>query len=187
MIALFGKVPARRDFVARDLPSSVLEPLERWLQHGVAQSRDTLGNAWMDAYLAAPLWRFWWGREVIGTGLTGVMMPSVDAMGRYFPLLALRLAHRGCDITLPSEATADWYDAVETALLGALDQTKTLSSLLDDLSAIPDQLDATPLDVTGTLWWTLGGERHPPRRMAHDHLPPHTAFTDMLTAPATQS
>ncbi len=130
MLALFGKLPARRDFIARGVPNPVLERIEPWLQEAMAQSRATLGAAWLPAYLAAPLWRFWWSASAAGSGAAGVLMPSVDKVGRYFPLMALELAPHGRDLAAPRRDHAPWFERVETALLTALSHDATLDALL---------------------------------------------------------
>ena len=186
MIALFGKLPARRDFIARNVPGPVLEVVEPWLQESLAQSRESLGKGWLETYLAAPMWRFWWARSLAGAGAAGVLMPSVDRMGRYFPLLGLALAPREADFALPSAADDGWYMALETALLAALDEAATLEGLLDALAALP----AAPAvagggeRVDGSLWWTIGDGGAAPRKAAFAGFPPPTAFAGMLGAPA---
>src|ERR1700722_2970157 len=58
---LYGKLPAKRDFVAANTPRRFLEVWEPWLQAGVATSKQVLGEGWSEAYLNAPIWRFWRG------------------------------------------------------------------------------------------------------------------------------
>lgn len=189
MIALFGKLPARRDFIARDVPNPVLEVVEPFLQGGLAQSRESLGKGWLDAYLAAPMWRFWWAQPLAGVGIAGVMMPSVDRVGRYFPLLAMALAPRGFDIALPSAGDDAWYLALETALLDALDETATLDDLLARLAALPAAPPLAPAGaaLSGSLWWTLGGTGMAPRRAAYAGFPPPTAFAELLFSAADKA
>ncbi|WP_244818026.1 type VI secretion system-associated protein TagF [Caballeronia sp. Lep1P3] len=83
----FGKLRSNGDFVTRRLPASFVVPWDAMLQAGLVASRDALGSAWLDAYLTAPVWCFALAGDVIGSGAwAGVLMPSVDAAGRYFPL-----------------------------------------------------------------------------------------------------
>lgn len=181
MIALFGKLPARRDFIARNVPNPVLERVEPWLQESLAQSRETLGKDWLGAYLAAPIWRFWWARSLAGAGAAGVLMPSVDRVGRYFPLVAFALAPRDADFALPSPAGDPWYLALETALLAALDETATLDALIADLAALPAPPALAPQaePLAGSLWWTIP-EGAAPQKAAYPAFPPPGAFTQML-------
>ncbi|MEM8551147.1 MAG: type VI secretion system-associated protein TagF [Pseudomonadota bacterium] len=187
MLALFGKLPARRDFIARNVPNPVLERLEPWLQEAVAQSRETLGPAWLNAFLTAPLWRFWLSRSLLGAGVAGVIMPSVDQVGRYFPLTAFAIAAEGTDHAPPEQSHEAWYGALETALLGALSQDTALQNLVDALNTAPPPPPPVADAPAGSLWWTIGGPDHPPRRAAYPAMPPPYAFTQMLraeTAPA---
>ncbi len=62
---LFGKLPAKRDFIAIAVPRAVLNAWEPWIQEGLSASRLALGDTWIEAYLRAPIWRFW-----LGAGLT---------------------------------------------------------------------------------------------------------------------
>lgn len=186
MIALFGKLPARRDFIARNVPGPVLEVVEPWLQESLAQSRESLGKGWLELYLAAPMWRFWWARSLAGAGAAGVLMPSVDRMGRYFPLLGFVLAPREVDFALPSAADDGWYLALETALLSALSEAATLEGLLDELALLPPApgVKAEGERVDGSLWWTVGDGSAATRKAAWPGFPPPAAFAGMLGAPA---
>ncbi len=119
---IFGKYPAKRDFVAYNLPRPFLSLWEEWLQTSVAASRSELGAAWQEAFLKAPLWRFWIGSGLSGATVAGVMMPSVDGIGRYFPLTICACAPEGKIIEPPMlDPMEAWYAAAETALLRVLD------------------------------------------------------------------
>ena len=84
----YGKLPARGDFVARGLPRDFTRPLDAWLSEAVAGSREVLGQErWLAAYLVAPVWRFSLPPGACGpAAAVGLLLPSVDRTGRYFPL-----------------------------------------------------------------------------------------------------
>jgi len=129
---LFGKMPSKRDFIALNAPRGFLGPFETWLQLGVATSKESLGEAWRELFLQAPIWRFWIGQNIFGSNVAGVMMPSVDGVGRYFPLSAFAVASVGTEVVSPLEGnTDDWYQATENLLLTTLD---------DGFSDTPEQL-----------------------------------------------
>lgn len=118
----FGKLPARGDFVGRRLDQSFRTAFDGWLQKSIATSRRQLGGAWLPAYLNTPIWRF-----VLGPGLCGevpalgVMMPSVDRVGRYFPLVvAVQLPGCLSPGTLFHSARP-WFDEAEQLILRTLD------------------------------------------------------------------
>ncbi len=84
----FGKLPARGDFVSRRLDHKFRAGFDEWLQKSIAISQRQLGEGWLPAYLNAPIWRFVLGPDLCGEApAIGVMMPSVDRVGRYFPLV----------------------------------------------------------------------------------------------------
>ena len=81
----YGKLPGLGDFAARRLDKAMVGVWDGWLQDGLQALRQQPG--WLDAYLQSPVWCFALGAGVLGPQRwLGVMMPSVDAVGRYFPL-----------------------------------------------------------------------------------------------------
>ena len=118
----FGKIPARGDFVARRLDHAFRTGFDTWLQRSIDVSRRQLGQAWLPAYLNAPL-----GRCIGGPGrcgpeaALGVMMPSVDRVGRYFPLvLAAQLPDCLSPVSMFRSARP-WFEAAEQLILTSLD------------------------------------------------------------------
>lgn len=95
---LFGKLPASGDFVTLDVDPGVREPLDGWLSEGMA---DLAGRPeGLSHYLVAPVWRFWCAPGVLGPApVCGLVMPSVDRVGRYFPLCVVK---RGAGPDSPS-------------------------------------------------------------------------------------
>lgn len=119
----YGKFPELGDFVNRRLPKEFLDSWDGWLQGAIASSREQLGENWLNVYLTSPIWRFVLSRGLCGEyPWFGLMMPSVDRVGRYFPLtLACRLP---LDANLLRVATdgAGWFEMGEKVILGALDE-----------------------------------------------------------------
>jgi type VI secretion system protein ImpM len=120
-LGFYGKLPARGDFVTRRLPRGFVEPWDAWLQSGLASASDQLRENWPALYLEAPLWRFLVGAGVCGNeAVAGVVMPSVDSVGRYFPLT---LAAPMANCLAPTRTVVDgaaWYERVEELALSAL-------------------------------------------------------------------
>lgn len=140
----FGKLPALGDFVERALPAEFVTPWDAWLQRAIAASRAGLGEQWLDIYLTSPLWRFVLGAGPCGArAWAGVMMPSVDRVGRYFPLTVATPLPAGSDPFVLLEAHDAWFGAVEALLLGALDAEQLDP---DDFAA---ELAALPPPVGG--------------------------------------
>jgi type VI secretion system protein ImpM len=85
-----GKLPSLGDFASRRLPPAFIEAWDGWLASGLAALRQSDAERWLDGYLASPIWRFLLlpGALPGASGQTpwaGVLMPSVDRAGRYFP------------------------------------------------------------------------------------------------------
>jgi type VI secretion system protein ImpM len=129
---LFGKLGARRDFIALATPRSFLEAWEPWVQSSMSASRYQLGDRWQQAFLTAPVWRFWLGAEICGTTVVGAIMSSLDGMGRYYPLTLHAIADADTPISPPDVDTLDeWFGLAESLLLSTLAQDATF----EDISA----------------------------------------------------
>ncbi len=123
----FGKLSCLGDFASRRLPGDFMRACDGWLASGIETSRAQLGDRWLDTYLTSPLWRFAWAPGIVDAQWWfGVLMPSVDKVGRYFPLLVAlpreRAPHDG-------EALArleQWFAEVSEAALGTLHAGATL-------------------------------------------------------------
>lgn len=149
---LFGKVPQKRDFLAVNLPDAILHPFETWLQTSLAASRGAIGRRWEEFYLVAPIWRFWIGPGVFGAGCAGAMAPSVDAVGRFFPLAIVHWDGAAGMAPPPLlDPAEDWYGAIDKRLLQVLAETGPdyLEALLDGLEAPPSSAVPDPDRTTG--------------------------------------
>lgn len=120
----FGKLPGMGDFAHRRLPEPFRAVWDQWLQRGMARLRDRHAD-WTERYLEAPIWCFALGRQVAGErAWIGVLMPSVDGVGRYFPFaLAMEL-----DEAVPEQlegaalaAALQWWAHATQAALEGLD------------------------------------------------------------------
>ena len=134
---LFGKLPAKRDFIGTNASRRFLEVWEPWLQASVATSKQMLGDAWIDAYNRAPIWRYWLGADFCGETMIGALMPSVDGVGRAFPLCIF--VGEG-DASLPPpelEPNDAWFEAAEAVLLEALEPGAALELIAEKVTALP--------------------------------------------------
>lgn len=86
-VGLYGKLPTHGDFLRRRVADDFVAVWDDWLQQCIAQSRATLGESWLETYLTSPVWRFSLAPGACGAAaVAGVLAPSVDRVGRYFPL-----------------------------------------------------------------------------------------------------
>jgi type VI secretion system protein ImpM len=137
---LFGKLSAKRDFIALATPRAFLEIWEPWVQASLSASRHQLGEGWQQAFLTTPVWRFWLGAAICGTTVTGAIMPSLDGVGRYYPLTLHAVADAAAPIVPPdSDAQEEWFGMAENFLFSTLDR----ETVFEDVSAALDRL-ATP-------------------------------------------
>jgi type VI secretion system protein ImpM len=144
--SLFGKLAAKRDFIALFAPRDFLNAWEPWMQGCVSASRDNLGDSWQQAYLTAPIWRFWLGVDICGASVVGAFMSSLDGVGRYYPLTLFAYADAGNAIAPPDvDAHDEWLGAGEDLLLSTLDKNITFEAIAGAL----DQLAAPAQQPTG--------------------------------------
>lgn len=168
----YGKLPTNGDFVTRRLPSSFIEPWDAWLNAMITGSRERLGDAWRDAFLRAPAWRFVLAPGVIGLeGWAGLIAPSVDSVGRCFPLtVASGLPCGSIDPLATLVRAHNWYAEVEPVVSVALSPDAEIGIFDAQLAnrRFPGQLVAMPEETEETipphargqraLWIPLGPE-----------------------------
>lgn len=86
-VGFYGKLPSHGDFLSRRVSEAFIDPWDAWLRDSLAASHAALGPQWLDVYLTSPAWRFVCAAGVCGPApVAGVLAPSVDRVGRYFPL-----------------------------------------------------------------------------------------------------
>jgi type VI secretion system protein ImpM len=142
----YGKLPSLGDFASRRLEGEFIPTWDAWLQVVLQATRGSFGESWLDSYLTMPIWRFVLLPGLVGpNGWAGVLMPSVDRVGRHFPLTLV--------VPLSSYAAAahavfrgaDWFGRLEEAALGALDPMRGLDefdlSVVDRAFTVPQSAD----------------------------------------------
>jgi len=132
---LFGKVPQQADFVSHHLAEEYTEYWHTWLQSSMSVSREQLGDDWLNYFLTSPVWNFAIGPGICSPSvITGVMIPSMDEVGRYFPLT---LAHAGSHLVWDAYLNGrEWYQSLEAAALKALDETTGYTHLIEVLESL---------------------------------------------------
>jgi type VI secretion system protein ImpM len=178
----YGKLPSRGDFVQAGLPRDFVAPWDRWWQHALAAARDA-DPGWVDAWLEAPIWRFRLAQGVCGTAaVLGAWMPSVDRVGRYFPLT---VAMTGPEAALPDAFATDFLDLAEAAALEALAHDLDPAVLAARVAAACGGGAQEPTRQVAplmSLWWTTGAPRVPAAQFVTTGLPPFRKLASMLDA-----
>lgn len=143
-VGVFGKLPAHGDFLSRNLPTQFVNVWDSWLQGYVSSSQEQIGESWLDVYLTSPIWRFVFSAGVVDQNLwQGILLPSVDRVGRYFPLSLVRPLPANVAPAAVITATSGWFDAVEGAALSALEGSRRIDDLLPELDNL--QLGSVPV------------------------------------------
>jgi len=188
-----------------------LNPWDEWLRQAILASRDTLAEHWLDIYLTSPVWRFALSAGCCGPDtILGVLIPSVDKVGRYFPLTLGRALAPGLELTGVIAQASSWYRAIEALALAALEPEFNLEAFaapialelaatvmalppIDPLAppglSVPFNGDAQsialrqahhPLAEGRSLWWTSGSTRVAPCLLICPGMPPASSFAALL-------
>jgi type VI secretion system protein ImpM len=177
-VGFFGKLPSHGDFIERRVSAAFRDLWDDWMQRCMVESQRELGGRWLDCYLTSPMWRFFLCDGVAGAAsYAGVLLPSVDRVGRYFPLTVV--------VELPVEIPAlefarvavSWFGDVEGLCADALQNPDfDLATFDAALAASADKLSG--VDRLATL-------RAFPASSAQWHWPATSvnAFGDSITAP----
>ncbi len=165
----YGKIPSLGDFTSRHLPSHFIDIWDHWLQHAIAASRAQLGARWLDLYLTGPIWRF-----IVMPGIcsddmwTGILMPSVDKVGRYFPLTIAMQIRPEPGMLLTAFSAQTWYEDLEQLALASLDTNMLPDDLDRGLIKHPfppfSSIDKTIPTQEFVTWWQLESQ---PEQTAH--------------------
>jgi type VI secretion system protein ImpM len=172
----YGKLPDFGDFLTRRVPTAALDIWDPFLRRLLQSSRARLGDSWLEAWLSAPVWHFGLGENLLfPTQAWGVLIPSVDRVGRHFPFTILGPA------APTGRPLRDWALAAEAQALAALDENFSPDTLDRALAALgppqprppgtaptqtplgenpgdwPELLQTTPGPSPGdSLWWSRG-------------------------------
>ncbi len=121
---LFGKLPAHGDFIRRGIGEDVAGELDDWLSASLGDAAAI--EDFDDLYASAPAWRFIadFGQKT----MCGVIAPSVDRVGRQFPILA--------GVEAPYEAGLA-IDACEALLYDAFGTGMAADGLIAALEDFP--------------------------------------------------
>ena len=159
---LFGKLPARGDFVRENLPRDFTDSWDGWWQRGLADTQARWRDEWDAAWLEAPVWRFMLPPGLCGkSGMLGLWLPSVDKVGRYSPLTIAAAAP--CDWLPHVGEMTSFLAAAEEAGRDALEHDLAPADLLERIQAAFIAAEGPALELgfaPGRIaWWTEGGPR----------------------------
>ncbi len=150
-VGIFGKLPCRGDFITRGLPGALAERLHGLLHETITEGRRLYGDDWLDAYLTAPIWRFAATAGCLGEmACVGLLMPSVDAVGRHFPVAVLYRTGQASGAAALLTGASAWLTEAERLALSALDEVLDADGLEAALIALAPP-DAGRHDPPGAM------------------------------------
>ena len=165
-VGLYGKLPSHGDFLRRRVSDGFVGAWDGWLQDSLAASRLALADKWLDVYLTSPAWRFACAAGAAGEApVVGVMAPSVDRVGRYFPLTVAAELPDGADPVTAATRASAFFEATERLVIETLaadrvdfdefdEQVVRLGESLDCLRERP----AVMLDASATAVLRASGD-----------------------------
>lgn len=148
----FGKMPSVGDFFRINMPNGFVSGWDQWIQSAMLRAQSALGSAFDAHYMSAPIWRFSLTAGLAGSQkMIGVLMPSVDRVGRRFPLtLARAIDTPGC-AALDHFNDTGLFEQLEDVALDALEDSMTrevLETRLRDV-VVPAPRNAPPIRMVG--------------------------------------
>jgi type VI secretion system protein ImpM len=144
-------VPSSRDFLRRGLPNRFVLSWDNWLAQMIHAAQETLGEAWMHAYLTSPPWRFALDPQLIDAdGWFGVVVSSVDALNRCFPLTIAAASSLSFAALLPVFDCDGWMARIETLALALIEGAREADDLARELGELAAELaDAATQPASG--------------------------------------
>ncbi len=186
----FGKLPTRGDFVRTGLSRASVDALDDWFRAILSGSQGIMADGWRPAWMEAPVWRFALPDGMCGPiSLLGLWLPSVDQVGRHFPLIVAACCP-GSEPANMARGGLGWLDAAEDAGRAALADDLTPDELAARIPPAPDLIHPPEADLPygmiprpgAGLWWTEGSPRVPAQGLVLDAMPDVATFVAMLDA-----
>lgn len=186
----YGKVRTHGDFVGRGLAHEFVVQWDAWLQRGLLTAQQRLGDAWLRDFLGMPLWCFAMKPGVMDdAAYAGVMMPGIDAVGRYFPFVVARPMDQAVFGDWLRSSSV-WYEHAAALALSTLKARFALTEFETELEQLDDGAEtlvwrdtfkrfSSEADVA-SVWWTAT-ELHAPQVLhKHDGEPDAALFLRLL-------
>lgn len=134
----YGKILSHGDFVNRRLPYQFIDTWDRWLQAVIHRGSELMPEDWLDCYLRAPIWRFALGSGVCDDhAWLGVLMPSVDKVGRHFPLTIGMPVPTNAALNETLALCDRWFNRIESLALSTLESEFDFEQFEAELQSVP--------------------------------------------------
>jgi type VI secretion system protein ImpM len=120
-VGFYGKLPSHGDFLRRRVSDEFVDAWDAWLRECLAASRLTLGGRWLHVYLTSPAWRFICAPGACGPApVIGLIAPSVDQVGRYFPLTLVAELPEDVSLVTAAANSAGFFESAERLVIETL-------------------------------------------------------------------
>jgi type VI secretion system ImpM family protein len=139
---LHGKLPARGDFIAVCMTATLGATWQPWIDENLSWLKQDLGNDWAHSLMEWPMQEFCLLPDEPNqpSCLIGVICPSVDSVGRFYPLTVFALW------PVASAPTA-WYSQARAFLNHALEPQNPYETTVQALEAL-----ATSAEISSLAW-----------------------------------
>lgn len=134
----YGKMPTVGDFFRLSPPAGFVKIWDAWIQSVMTLGQATYGPYFDSHYMSAPIWRFTLPAGVAGAQkLTGVLMPSVDRVGRRFPLTLVTALPTPGPAAFDHLSDTAMFEKLEDIALDCLEDSMDQARLTELLARVP--------------------------------------------------
>ncbi len=118
-LAWYGKLPSAADFVGRRMPHALESEWDTWIRSGLDQLRHDGGDKWQEKFVRCPTWFFMYPTRMQGMVAIGAIAPSIDRMGRYYPITVMAFSPTPAKGFGDGAKIAQFFSGVRSAIVDA--------------------------------------------------------------------
>ncbi|AHG49395.1 nitrogen fixation protein (plasmid) [Rhizobium leguminosarum bv. trifolii CB782] len=189
-IGFYGKLPSHGDFVSMGLGRSLQSALDTWLQAGMQAAQQELGEEWERRFRLMPAWRFIVERGLWGSStVAGVLLPSLDRVGRSFPLVIAAQLHGFSEHPRQLYLDDTWFTAAEAIAESSANRDFDINQFTASLKRLRS---LRPADLAenetlqdrassrGTIWWHIDPDERRAKGFGVSGAPEPAHFAKLL-------
>ncbi|AGS26128.1 type VI secretion system-associated protein (plasmid) [Rhizobium etli] len=189
-IGFYGKLPSHGDFVSMGLGHSLQSALDAWMQAGLQAAQQELGEDWKRRFRSMPAWRFIIERGLWGPAtVAGVLLPSLDRVGRSFPLVIAAQLHGFAEHPRQLYLDDTWFTAAEAIGESSANRDFDINHFTASLKRLRT---LRPADLAeneklrdrassrGTIWWRIDPEERRAKGFGVSGAPEPEHFSKLL-------
>lgn len=158
-VGFYGKLPSHGDFLRRRVSDAFVDTWDAWLRECLAASQTALGDRWLDVYLTSPAWRFACAAGACGPlPVMGVVAPSVDQAGRYYPLTLVAELPVEVNLIPAAWGSESFFQRAEAVVIETLATERVDFDRFDrGVMALQQELAALAVPPSLVLDWEASG------------------------------